>query len=173
MRYFSPQHKKGFIRFIGCVVIPLVLTAPLLYFGIRDYNITGLLNLDGYGLFFHVLAGILLIWMDVLLYRVMKKERISSRYLIILNILILIALTVPYQEGLSLMNTVHITAAYAAFVFFVCLFACLLRLYPKHLLCFIMICIFCIFLCLGAGKVTGLAEVVFGSSVSILLSLLF
>lgn len=170
MRHFSPQLKKRIVLIIGCVVIPLLLFAPLLAYGMDSYNVTGLLNRDGSGILFHVLAMLLLIWTDILLIRLQKQQHISSKTLIPLNLLILLALFIPYKEGKPLLNTVHITAAYAAFAFFTCYFIFLIHTCQKYLTIFLMTLIFCVFLSLTAGKVTGLSEVLFASVTSILLT---
>ena len=170
MRHFSPQLKKILIRINGCVLIPLLLCVPLFCFGTDDYNVTGLLNLKDYVLLFHILAIVLLFWTDLLLWKIMKKQHVTTRILIPLNILILLALFLPYEEGKSTLNTLHILAAYTAFVIFTCLFVKLMHMNQIFLNIFIMTCILCLLLSLTAGKVTGLSEVLFGSITSILLA---
>lgn len=171
MRHFSSQLKKRIVLITGCVVIPLLLILPLLILGMDQYNITGLLNRKGSTIWFHLLAILLLIWTDLLLSRMQRQQRMNGKTLIPLNILILIALFIPYREGSSLFNTLHIFFAYSAFVFFTCFFAYLIHIRQKFLTIFIMIVILCLFLCFTAGKVTGLAEVLFASTTSILLAL--
>lgn len=171
MRHLSPQHEKGIVFFIGCLVIPVLLFIPLLHFGITKYNITGLLNLEGFRIPCHIVSFFLLIWVDCLLSKALKKRIFSEKILIFFNILTLCALLIPYQEEMSFLNTLHITSAYLAFAFFTVLFIYVLRFNQKHLLLFIMTCVLCLFLCLTAGKVTGLSEAIFGSISSILLTL--
>ncbi|MBR2066828.1 MAG: hypothetical protein IJ875_00950 [Solobacterium sp.] len=165
------QKKKAqplILYFIGCFFIPSFLFSTLFFYGYKEYNYTGLLNVIGLpAYFFSLLILVYFIFSLVKLSNgILKKEQ-----LITLTILILISLFLPYQEETSIFSNMHILLSYVSFVYMNYLFYCLYPILKNYIPLYTILLCVCFYLCLKEMKVSGLAEILYASFLSIIITI--
>ena len=161
-------HQHKLIFFFGCIVVPFVLFGALFYY--RANNVTELLMNVGTGAY--ITTFILLVWLVYLLYQE-GKNILKPIELIILVVLISIPLLLPYTHEAAINTNLHIILSYAALIYMNTLFFKLHYTNTKYRNIYSIVCMFCFFHCLLSMRITGLAEIVYASTVSILLTLLY
>lgn len=151
-------------RLTGSITIPILLFMPLLLMHSVRHNYSVFLANAEYGLKAHILFLALAGW----LYAVLKDR--TGRVFYVFLILAIGALIVPYSQKESLFASIHLLLAYAAFVSFQIV---LWEAFQNDLVFFFLYSgiLFPVFLItITYGQITGIAQAVYASSVSILIS---
>ena len=174
MHEFLVQHEKELIFLTGCIFLPCLLLTALFYVGFSERNISGLLNERQLFPLIHLAALLLLGWLDFTLTRIAGKQGNTDHLkmrLTMMSVLICLALFIPYNES-PFVQTVHVVLTYAAFVYMNTVYWRLCRYDLTVRNVYLCALATAFFLCLGAGEIIGIAEVIYASACSILLSVL-
>ena len=175
MHEFFRQHEKALILIIGCLIIPALFLICLLIIGMPYTNITGLLDDPVWHMPAHILFLLMLGWLCFCLYRIGMRtvqQELVLYDLGVLALLIVIALFLPYRDTSQLISSLHIVAAYSAFIWMNILFWRYAGNERKMRNIYLLVVLFCFLHSLTYGAVTGLSEIVYGIAVSVMISLL-
>ena len=164
-------HSQYFISAVGYCLLPIILFLLLYLSGSFHDNYTGLLQSSRWQFLFFAFSLLCLVFALFLLHRIDKGIRFRSFF--ILSALILAALLIPYSEHESILSSLHISAAYAAFLYFNWLFLKNMIYHPRIRNLYIGMLFLCALLCFSAGSITGLAEMLYGACTSICLTRLY
>ena len=164
-------HSLFFIQAAGCFLIPILLFLLLYLSGSFHDNYTGLLQNENWRILFSVFSIFCLGFALFLLHRI--DESIHTRHLIILSVLILAAIVIPYSSHESILSSLHILAAYAAFLYFNWLLFRILIYHARLRSIYTAMLFLCALLCFSASSITGLAEMLYGACTSIVLTSLY
>lgn len=175
MRVKILQIEKSIRMLCGYVLFPLCLTVMMFKAGINEYNFTGLLNLRGYSAVMRCAAMIMLVWCIRTLWIIhhsIPGYLPMRTYILLLAVFAACtgaAVFIPYIEG-TMYATMHLCAAYSAFVIFNILMTDVLCSTFSSRTFYLAGIFFAALLCFTAGQITGLAELVYACMVSILLT---
>ena len=165
--------ENRFRLFCGFILFPLLLILVMFQAGITEYNFTGLLNLPGTGIYIKGMSVIILGWMLhtlwILAIQKLQKPLSLCIWMILFTIGAMGAIVTPYIDG-SFCATLHLFFSYSAAVLFNIMLYILYPTDSKIRTLYLAGMFFCALLCVAAGKVTGLAELIYACMVSILLS---
>jgi hypothetical protein len=152
-----------------------MLGLSMLYIGLSERNLSGLLNEAAFFPFAHLAAMFMLGWLIYLL-KILADQSSSKLKpvpsLILLAVLITAALWIGWSGENGLIATVHILLSYGGFVWMNVLFyewASYNQTYVRIYLC---LSFTAFMLSVGLGYVSGISEVIYGSGCSVLLSIL-
>lgn len=167
------QLEKYVRLFCGYLLFPFLLTFGLWKAGFTDYNITGLLNLSHMSIATRTIAVCMLVWILRTLYiisqqQLMIKEKMQ-RYIFLFAICALLAIFIPYIVG-TIYSTLHLLFSYVSFFLFNLILFYLLKPYSICWQIYLCVILFAILLCFTAGQITGLSELIYAITVSVLLS---
>lgn len=161
--------KPIWIRLIGYFIVPLLLYLPFLQVSLTRDNYTG------YFLHMHTSYEVLIVlllalYFLFLFYLVGKRKGMTywTSSILILACLFFFSYLIPYQEN-TIYAGIHLILAYAFFLWIQFLLFRLFR-FHKHYVIIVGITLLCFFITLHFQAVNGLAEWIFASSISILLT---
>ncbi len=175
MQIFIHQHERILILITGCLIIPALFLVCLMIIGMPYTNITGLLDDPVWRVPAHILFLLMLGWLCFCLYRIGMRNTPQELVLYdlgILALLIVIALFLPYRDTSQLISSLHIVAAYSAFIWMNILFWRYAGHEKKMAGIYLLVVLFSFLHSLTMGAVTGLSEIVYGITVSVMVSLL-
>ena len=90
----------------------------------------------------------------------------------VLALLAAVAIGLPYGDVSQLIGALHVVAAYSAFIWMNILFYRYVKTETLFRNIYILVLLFAFLHCLTCGAVTGIAEIVCGIAVSVMISLL-
>lgn len=150
-------------RLIGTIIIPGLLFLPLLLMRSVEDNYTGFLASQEYSVQAHILFFFLACWLYASL-----KHRCGNIFFGFI-LMAAAALLIPYQVSKPLLLNLHLLSAYAAFVLFQMVLWQVYK-HDSHFLFQYSIILFTVFLItISYGQITGIAEAIYASGVSILI----
>lgn len=159
--------------FCGYILFPLFLILAMWKAGILEYNFTGLLNEPAYSAWMKAASLIMLVWCLRTLWILSRKNLNHARekiiWMIFFGVSTLGAVFTPYIAG-TFFADLHLFFSYTALICFnvVFYFISLDQMVWRNL--YLGMIFFCALLCIASGEISGPAELVFGCSVSILLT---
>lgn len=175
MQRFLLQHQKALILTIGCGLIPLVLISTLLWIGISERNLSGLLIEPAFFPYVHIAFLFMLAWLILMLEMIAAKvsdARKRHMQFLLMGVLITAALFIGWHPENGMIQTVHIILSYAAFVYMNVLFFRYCYLYEKERMIYLALSATAFVISVAAGEVSGISEVLYASGCSVLLSLI-
>lgn len=175
MQNFIHQHERKLILLIGCLLIPAVFLVSLFIMEMPYENISGLLDDPVWHLPSHIVFLLMLAWLCFCLYRIGMKtvqKELVMYDLGVLALLAVIALALPYRETSQLISSLHIVAAYSAFIWMNILFYRYAKTETGMRNIYLPVVLFSFLHSLTYGAVTGVSEAVYGAAVSIMITIL-
>jgi len=169
------KYEKPLILIVGCAVIPALFLSFLFILELPYGNLTALLDDPVWGIPAHLLYLLLTGWLCYCLYRIGIKT-IEKQLLLydlgVLALLAAVAIGLPYGDVSQLIGALHVVAAYSAFIWMNILFYRYVKTETLFRNIYILVLLFAFLHCLTCGAVTGIAEIVCGIAVSVMISLL-
>jgi hypothetical protein len=151
-----------------------MLGLSMLYIGLSERNLSGLLNEAAFFPFAHLAAMFMLGWLIYLL-KILADQSSSKLKpvpsLILLAVLITAALWIGWSGENGLIATVHILLSYGGFVWMNVLFYAWARYSTRYVKIYICLGFTAFMLSVSLGYVSGISEVLYGAGCSVLLSL--
>ena len=102
----------------------------------------------------------------------LEKDR-KPTYILLLTAVLLTSIFIPYHDNGDLSSNLHLIFAYSAFILFNLTYITLIQSNYKMLCIYILVLFTCGLICLVAGSINGISEAIFGSYISIALTLYY
>lgn len=169
------KYEKPLILIVGCAVIPAMFLSFLFILNLPFDNLTSLLDDPVWGIPAHILYLLLTGWLCYCLYRIGIKTAEKQLLLYdlgVLGLLAAVAIGLPYGDVSQLIGGLHVVMAYSAFIWMNILFYRYVRAETAMRNIYILVLLFAFLHCLTYGAITGVAEIVCGIAVSVMISLL-
>lgn len=164
------QIEKFLRALCGYILFPVLMIFALLRAGIQNYNFTGLLNLAPAAVYIKSAAFLMLVWYIRTFILLKNNESRAFRLcLILFSICAAGAVLTPYINGTAY-AAIHLFFSYSALLFFQILLLPLLISESVFRLLYIGGTFFCAMLCLSAGEISGLSELIYACMISELLT---
>ena len=164
--------KKGFYLFIGYILVPILLGVPFLFVSpiTENYSTYSLIMPSSYLI---ILLGIALFFL-YLFYMLGKRYHLSywNTTCLVYFILFLCTIFIPYIEK-TWLSGFHVFLAYLLFIVVNVMMYRILQFHQNLYQIYVCMTILCFFITLLYNSVNGLAEWIYASCISIILTYLY
>ena len=152
----------------GYAIIPLLFAGSLLLAGWKEYNLTGILQIEPYAAIVKAVCAAVYLFMCFLLHRcgAFRNRRMPA----LLTVSALLSLLIPYMPENMFVSNLHILCSYIAFILLNVIVLPVFLQYRNIMRAYIMALVFGVLHCMTYSSITGPAEAVYACMMSVCLT---